>query len=115
MTHDGALFQNRVKNMGISEVISAPQSPWQNPFVERVIGSIRRECTDHVIVLNRAHLKKILTEYFAYYHDDRTHLSLEKNTPNSRPVEPKSTGKSRIITLSRVGGLHHRYTWKKAA
>ena len=65
--------------------------------------------------LNRAHLKRILTEYFAYYHDDRTHLGLEKNTPNSRSVEPKPAGKYRMIALSRVGGLHHRYTWKKAA
>lgn len=111
----GSFFRNRVKNMGINEVISAPKSPWQNPFVERVIGSIRRECTDHVIVLNRAHFKRILTEYFAYYHDDRTHLGLEKKTPNSRSVEPKPTGKCKIVALPRVGGLHHRYVWKKAA
>jgi len=111
----GAFFRSRVKNMGINEVISVPQSPWQNPFVERVIGSIRRECTDHVIAFNSSHLKSILAEYFAYYHDDRTHLGLEKNTPNRRPVEPKPTDKSRIIAISRVGGLHHRYAWEKAA
>lgn len=111
----GAFFRNRVKNMGINEVISAPKSPWQNPFVERVIGSIRRECTNHVIVLNRAHLKRILTEYFAYYHADRTHLGLEKNTPNNRSIEPKPARKYRIVAITRVGGLHHRYMWKKVA
>jgi len=105
----GSVFRSRVKNMGINEVISAPQSPWQNPFVERIIGSIRRECTDHVIVINRAHLKRILTEYFAYYHDDRTHLSLEKNTPNNRLVEPKPADKYKVVAMPRVGGLHHRY------
>ena len=101
--------------MGITEVISAPQSPWQNPFVERVIGSIRRECTDHVIVLNKAHLKRIMTEYFAYYHEDRTHLCLDKDTPCGRSVESKPLGKCKVVALPRVGRLHHRYTWKKAA
>ncbi len=77
--------------MDINEVVSAPQSPWQNPFVERVIGSIRRECTDHVIVFSKAHLKKMLTEYLKYYHEDRTHLSLVKNTPNGRSIESRPT------------------------
>jgi putative transposase len=111
----GIFFRNRVKNMGINEVISAPQSPWQNPFIERVIGSIRRECTDHVIVLNKAQLRNVLTEYFEYYHEDRTHLSLGKNTPSGRPVESRPVGKCNVIALPRVGGLHHRYEWKKAA
>ena len=111
----GSVFRNRVKNMDINEVISAPQSPWQNPFVERVIGSIRRECTDHVIVFSKTHLKKVLADYFNYYHKDRTHLSLVKDTPNGRPIETRPTGKSKVIALPRVGGLHHRYTWKKAA
>jgi len=110
-----SIFRNRVKNMGITEVISVRQSPWQNPFVERVIGSIRRECTDHVIVLNQAHLKNILTEYFQYYHDDRTHLGLGKDTPSGRSVETRPTKTHKVIALPRVGGLHHRYVWKKAA
>ena len=111
----GVFFRNRVKNMGIIEVVSAPQSPWQNPFVERVIGSIRRECTDHVIVMNKTHLKNILMEYFEYYHEDRTHLSLGKNTPYGRPEKSRPVGKCKLIALPRIGGLHHRYMWKKAA
>ncbi len=111
----GEFFRNRVKNMGIKEVISAPQSPWQNPFIERVIGSIRRECTDHVIVMNEDHLKNVLCSYFEYYHSDRTHLSLEKDTPNGRPIQHRPVGKCKIIDLPRIGGLHHRYEWKKAA
>jgi len=111
----GAFFRNRMKNMGIKEVISAPQSPWQNPFVERVIGSIRRECIDHVIVFNQGHLKNILCAFLEYYHNDRTHLSLGKDTPNGRPVNPRPVGKCKIIDLPRIGGLHHRYEWKKTA
>lgn len=104
----GLDFCERVKNMGIEEVVTAYRSPWQNPFVERLIGSIRRECLNHVIVLDEAHLIRILTEYFAYYHDDRTHLSLERNAPTARNVE--SLDQARVIALPRVGGLHHRYT-----
>lgn len=99
----------------LKEVISAPQSPWQNPFVERIIGFTKRESTDYIIILNKAHLKNILSSYFQYYHNDRTHLSLEKDTPNSRPVEPKPADKCKIIALPRTGGLHHRDTWKRAA
>ena len=104
----GAWFRQRVKNMGIEEVVIAPYSPWQNPFVERVIGSIRRECLDHVIVWNARHLLRILRSYFDYYHHSRTHLSLERNAPNQREVEPGSRGK--VIAILQVGGLHHRYT-----
>ncbi len=88
----GAFFRDRVKNMGIKEVVSAPRSPWKNPFIERMIGSIRRECTDHVIVLNEAHLKNILCSYFEYYHNDRTHLSLEKDSPDSWPIQFRPAG-----------------------
>ena len=104
----GKWFQQRVKNMGIEEVVIAPRSPWQNPFVERVIGSIRRECMDHVIVWNERHLLRVLRSYFDYYHDSRTHLSLERNAPNPREVEWPSQGK--VVAIPQVGGLHHRYT-----
>jgi putative transposase len=111
----GVFFRNRVKNMGIKEVISVPQKPWQNPFVERIIGSIRRECTDHVIVLNEDHLRYVLPSYFEYYRDDRTHLSLEKDTPSGRPVQHRPVGKGKISALPSIGGLHHRYEWQKVA
>jgi transposase InsO family protein len=104
----GEWFRRRVKNMGINEVVTAFRSPWQNPFVERVIGSIRRECLDHVIVLNETHLLRILRSYLNYYHESRTHLSLERNAPNPRTVAPRSQG--RVVAIPQVGGLHHRYT-----
>ncbi len=103
----GRVFQDRVGNMGIEEVLIAPRSPWQNPYAERLIGSIRRECLNHVIVLNEAHLRRVLTSYFAYYHESRAHLSLECNAPVPRRVEHPSEGK--VIAIPEVGGLHHRY------
>ena len=103
----GESFRRRVASLGIAEVVSAPASPWQNPYVERVIGSIRRECLDHMIVLNARHLRRILTIYSRYYHRSRTHLGLEKDAPDPRPVSPPSEGP--IIALPEVGGLHHRY------
>ncbi len=111
----GAYIRQRVKNMGIKEVITAAQSPWQNPFVERLIGSIRRDCLDHVIVLNESHLSRILSSYFDYYHYDRTHYGLGKDTPVERPVQPRPAKGAKVIELPRVGGLHHRYEWKEAA
>ncbi len=104
----GIEFRDRVENMGIEEVPTAPRSPWQNPYCERVIGSIRRECLDHVIILNDRHLKRILSAYFDYYHNCRTHLSLDRNSPAPREVEPPSRGD--VISIPQVGGLHHRYT-----
>jgi putative transposase len=104
----GGWFRRRVKNMGIEEVIIAPRSPWQNPYCERLVGSIRRECLDHMIVLSEDHLLRILRSYFDYYHDSRTHLSLDRNAPNPRGVEPPSQGK--VIAIPQVSGLHHRYT-----
>ncbi len=97
-----------MKGMGIEEVPPAPHAPWQNPYCERIIGSIRRECLDHMIVLNAVHLKRILTDYFSYYHGVRPHLSLHRNSPTPRDVEPPSLGK--VIAIPQVGGLHHRYT-----
>jgi transposase InsO family protein len=83
----GKKVRRRIKSLSIDEVITAPRSPWQNPYVERVIGSIRRECLDHVIVLNERHLRRILRDYFDYYHISRTHLSLNKDPPDPRAVE----------------------------
>ena len=94
--------------LGIKEIPTAPGSPWQNPYAERLIGSIRRECLNHVIVLNEEHLRRILRKYFDYYHNDRPHMSLKSNSPTERQVELPTTGG--IVALPRVGGLHHRYT-----
>ena len=108
----GEYFKRRVKSMGFEEVISAPRSPWQNPFVERLIGSIRRECLNHLIVLNERHLLRILRSYFEYYHTSRTHMGLNDNAPIPRQVEP--TAKGAVIAIPQVGGLHHRYTRRAA-
>jgi putative transposase len=103
----GTAFRQRVRNLGITEVLSAPCSPWQNPYVERLIGSIRRECLDHVMVLSERHLHRILTSYLAYYHHWRTHLSLEMDCPEPRPIQPSTLGPVRAVP--EVGGLHHHY------
>jgi putative transposase len=102
----GAKVCEAASSLGIREVLTAPQSPWQNAYVERLIGSIRRECLDHVIVLNEASLRRVLKSYFEYYEQARTHLSLGKDAPVTRPVQPVSMG--RIVEISQVGGLHHR-------
>ncbi len=98
--------------MGIEEVLIAPRDPWQNPYAERVIGSIRRECLNHVIVLNERHLKTILSSYFDYYHKWRTHLSLNMDSPEMRPIQPPEQGD--VFEFPEVGGLHHRYVRKVA-
>jgi putative transposase len=108
----GDAFRQRVKGMRIHEVLTAPHSPWQNPFAERLIGSIRRECLDHVVVLGERHLRHVLTGYFAYYRRTRTHLSLTKDAPDGRPVEPPELGS--IVPIREVGGLHHRYVRRAA-
>ncbi|MBW2704004.1 MAG: transposase [Deltaproteobacteria bacterium] len=109
----GEVFRKRIKSMGIEEVITAARSPWQNPYTERMIGTIRRECTDHVIVLNGRHLKRILREYLDdYYHCARTHLSLGRDSPIPRMVEPPEMGE--IIESPILGGLHHVYTRRAA-
>ena len=104
----GREFCNRVERMGIKEVKTAARSPWQNPYVERLIGTLRRDCLDHVIVLNDNHLRRILRDYLTYYHRCRTHLSMDKDSPEPRSVEPPDQG--RIVELPMVGGLHHRYS-----
>ncbi|MFH1108395.1 MAG: integrase core domain-containing protein [Planctomycetota bacterium] len=103
----GEFFRRRIKHMHIEEVVCAPWSPWQNPYCERLVGSIRRECLDHVIVLNERHLQRILRSYFDYYLHSRTHLSLERNSPIEREVESPCRG--RVVAIPQVGGLHHRY------
>jgi transposase InsO family protein len=108
----GEQFRLRVKGMRIEEVLTAPHSPWQNPFAERLIGSVRRECLDHVVVLGERHLRRILTAYLAYYHRARTHLSLDKDAPDGRPIEPPALGA--IIPIPEVDGLHHRYVRRAA-
>ena len=99
----GEQFRHRVKGMRIDEVLTAPHSPWQNPFAERLIGSIRRECLNHVLVLGEQHLRRILARYFSYYHRARTHLSLDKDAPDGRPIERPELGT--IITIPEVGGF----------
>ncbi len=111
----GSFFNNRVRNMGIGEVVTAPRYPWQNPYAERLIGLIRRECVNHVIVLDERHLPKLLSSYFEYYNQDRTHCGLDKDAPEERRIQSKPFKASKIIRLSRVGGLHNRYQWKEVA
>jgi putative transposase len=108
----GEHFQQRVGNLGIEEVKIAPHSPWQNPSCERVIGRIRRDMLDHVMVLNERHLMRLLTKYLSYYHQFRTHLSLDMDCPEPRPVEPSEVGK--VIAVPEVGGLHHHYERRAA-
>ena len=103
----GRVFRRRVRSMGLEEVLTAPRSPWQSPYVERAIGSIRRDCLDHIIVFNERHLRRILRACFDYYHGSRTHLSLNKDPPDTRPVESPAMGT--IVAFPQVGGLHHRY------
>jgi transposase InsO family protein len=108
----GEEFIRRVESMGIEHVLISARSPWHNPYVERLIGSIRRECLDHTIIFNEKHLRRVLKEYFCHYHECRTHLGLEKDCPQPRPVEPPELGP--IGTEPMVSGLHHRY-FRRAA
>jgi len=108
----GLDFREQVRDLGIQEVLSTPRSPWQRAYGERVIGSIRRECLDHVIVFHEASLRRTLNLYFDYYHRSRTHLSLGKDSPEPRPVQPPELG--RVVAVSQVGGLHHRYERRAA-
>ena len=103
----GSVFSKRVAAMEVTEVVTAPSSPWQNTHVERVIGSIRRECLDHVVIFNERHLHRVLSSYVDYYQRTRTHLSLDKDCPDPRPIQPRRIG--RVVAIPQVGGLHHRY------
>ena len=101
----GRAFRRRLRSMGIRDRPISPRSPWQNGCVERVIGSLRRECLDHVIVWSEAHLRRVLREYTLYYNAARTHLGLDKDAPNYRPIQNHGT----IIARAVLGGLHHQY------
>ena len=106
------VFSSRVRSLGIHEVKIAPRSPWQNTYVERLIGTLRRECLDHTVVLNDAHLRRLLRDYLLYYHSARTHLSLAKDAPEPRSVQ--CAGGGRVVETPMAGGLHHRYTRRAA-
>jgi len=108
----GETFRRQVTALKIQEVPTAPRSPWQNAYAERVIGSIRRECLNHMIVFGERHLRRILRSYVDYYNETRTHLSLDKDTPEGRPIQRPDQGK--VFQLKRVGGLHHEYVRRAA-
>ena len=101
----GNMFNGIIKQFGIDPIVTSYRSPWQNGYVERVIGSIKRECLDHVIVLNESHLRNILTDYFSYYNKYRTHLGINKDSPGGREVQSNGT----IYKILVVNGLHHVY------
>lgn len=103
----GLLFREQVKGLDIQEVLIAARRPWQNPYCERLIGSIRRDCSDHVIIFSELHLRRILKSYFQYYHGTRTHLALDKDAPDPRLNQRIEEGV--IRAFPQVGGLHHRY------
>jgi transposase InsO family protein len=108
----GERFSHQAQMLDIQEAVIAPRSPWQNAYAERVIGSIRRECLDHVVVIGERHLLRILGKDVEYYNESRTHLSLAKDAPQARSVQPPSQG--RVVEVPRVGGLHHEYEWRAA-
>ena len=108
----GRHFVEQLKAMGIKQVLSAPRSPWQRAYIERVIGTIRRECLDHVIIFNEESLRRHLGSFIGYYHRTRTHLALHKDTPEPRSVQPPEAG--RIVSVAEVDGLHHRYERRAA-
>ncbi len=105
-------FTRQVRDLGIQEVLSAPRSPWQRAYVERLIGTIRRECLDHLIVFGEPSLRRNLRSYIDYYHESRTHLALAKDAPESRPSQPPELGQ--VVAIPQVGGLHHRYERRAA-
>jgi len=108
----GEEFRERIQAIGIEEITTAPRSPRQNPFCERLIGSVRRDCLNHVIILGESHLRKILARYFDYYHKYRTRLSLDKDAPERRPIQDAKLGE--VIEIPEVGGLHHHYERRAA-
>ncbi len=105
----GADVVSAVRDMGSEPIRTAFRSPWQNGVAERWVGSCRRDLLDHVMILNERHLKRLMSSYLLYYHEDRTHLGLSKDTPAGRPTEIRDARGGQIQSLSRLGGLHHRY------
>jgi len=114
-----AKFSKDVADLLVSSEIKPKRtsfrSPWQNGIAERRIGSCRQELLDHVVVLNEAHLRRLMRDYLSYYHEDRIHDSLEKDSPSTRPVSHKPDSSANLISLPRIGGLHHRYDWQRVA
>jgi transposase InsO family protein len=104
----GTHFRDRVDGLGLDQVRIAFRSPWQNGFAERWIGSLRRDCLDHVIAIHERQLRRVVQSYVDYYHQDRTHLGLEKDAPEERQTETREMGK--VVAIPRVGGLHYRYS-----
>jgi putative transposase len=108
----GTSFRHRVTSMGTAEVVTAARSPWQSPYVERMIGSIRRECLDNVVVLSDSHLRRILTDYLSHYHSWRCHRSLDMDCPEPRPVQPPEVGQ--VVEIVEAGGLYRHYERRAA-
>jgi putative transposase len=104
-----------LKATGLEPKRTSVQAPWQNGIAERWVGSCRHEILDHVIALNEQHLRRLIRDYVNYYHQDRIHDSLEKDTPDRRPIEQKPAGAANVTSIPRLGGLHHRYEWRQAA
>jgi putative transposase len=118
MDRDGIFngkMRDCLRNMGIEPVRITARRPQENGVAERWIGSCRRDLLDHVIVLGERHLRRLVRNYVEYYQKDRTHLALGKDTPAGRPVTPKPSAKASVVSVPRIGGLHHRYEWKVAA
>jgi transposase InsO family protein len=115
---NGAIFSpavtSTIKSFGIDPKRTAFRSPWQNGTAERVVGSVRRELLDHVVVLNEDHSRRLLREYVDYYNDERVHTSIT-DAPVGRPVESRPSEHAKVVGLPRVGGLHHRYSWRETA
>ncbi len=108
----GERVTRRMRSLGVNEIVTAPASPWQNAYVERVIGTLRRELLDHVIVLNARHLKRLMSSFLDYYHPWRTHQSLDRDAPNGRPV--RTAEPDNVVEFPAVHGLHHVYLRKAA-
>jgi len=104
-----------LKATGLKPKRTSVQAPWQNGIAERWVGSCRREILDHVIALNEEHLRRLVRNYIDYHHEDRIHDALAKDTPNRRPIQQKPAANTTVISSARLGGLHHRYSWSRAA
>jgi transposase InsO family protein len=118
LDHDSifsAAVYDALRRIGVRPLRTAYHSPWQNGVAERWIGTCRRELLDHLIALNEEHLRRLLREFVAYYHDDRTHLALGKDPPMRRPAGLRPSATAEMIAFPRLGGLHHRYEWAEAA